>query len=386
MTNFLPRFALKPFILASACVALSGCGVDCDKEYAKGRKAFDERSYELAADSFRKVVQERPRDVDALFMLARAEFNLGHMNEAYRALKAAAVTNGSDPDILELSGQVAFYLNDYAAAEKYYSALALDSSRAPALRAVGWSGLGVIDFMRIGNNPEASVYRDSARVKFLKALELDYRSSSSRYNLARLYRDSFNYLDVAKEQFEYFVHLEKDDLNRVRQVREKILPSLKEDIAKRKASLPGISRRDPVASTELLRKADAFFAKKDYPKAREMYSKALSKDSFSYPAAVGLARSIDIPGAKKTEKADALEAYKRACSIRPISAECFISAGNLAYDIGKVALAAELYSRALALNPSNKNVLGRLVSCMEKSGNKAIAGIYSDYLKFLKSK
>ena len=386
MTNFLPRFALKSFLFAATSAAFVGCGVDCDKEYAKGCKAYEERNFKLAVSCLNNVVKERPHDVDALVMLARAEFSLANFVKAFEALKAASVTNSSDSDIIELLGKVAFYSRDYAAAEKYFSKLALDTSRPASIRAIGFSSLGVIDFMKIGSKLETSSYRDSARVKFLKAIELDYRNSPARYNLARLYRDSFNYLDIAKEQFEYFAHLEKDDVARVREVRESDIPSLKEDIAKRKSSLPGVSRRDPVACAEFLKKADVFFAKKEYDNAKKMYAKALDKDSSSYPAAIGLARSINIPGASKAALSDALEAYKRAYTIRPLSTESFVSAGDIAAHIGRAAFAVELYSRALALNPSNKSVLAKHISCLERTGSKSIAKIYSDYLSFLKSK
>ena len=388
MTKSSLRSALKALSFAVAAALLAGCGIDAGKEYAKGARAFADREYETALRHFGLVLKERPGDVDALVMLARCEFAHGRrLSAALSHLKDAAASNAFDSDIIELFAQIAFYSRDYASAEKHYSRLAADSSRPASVRAIGWAGLGVIDFMKIGQKADASsVYRDTARVKFLKAIELDARNASARYHLARLYRDSFNYLDVSKEQFEMFVYLEKDDVERLRKVREEIIPSLKDDIAKRAASLPGVSRKDPVACAEFLKKADQHYAKKDYKKSNALYSEALRRDPTSYAAAMGAVKTLHRPGASRRDLEAALEAYRKACSIRPTSIKTLTETGDLAVSMGKTALATELYSRALALTPSSRDVLGKYVACLARAGNRGAAAAYSGYLDFLGGK
>ena len=387
MTNFSLRFAHKALLFAVAAALVSGCGVNAENEYAKGMKAFSDRDYEIASRCFSNVIKERSRDIDALVMLARSEFGRGNLSSALEALKAAAVTNAADSDIVELFAQIAFYSNDYASAEKCYFQLAGDASRPADVRAVGWAGLGFIDFMKIGRASDAaSVYRDTARVKFLKAIKLDARNSSARYYLARLYRDSFNYLDMAKEQFEMFAYLEKDDAERIRKVREEILPSLRDDIAKRAASLPGVSRKDPVACAEFLKKADRHYAQAEYKKSKAMYSEALRRDPTSYAAAMGIVKSLHRPGVSKSDLEEAFEAYKKACLISPSSIKTLVGAGDFAVYLGKTASAGELYSRALALTPYSKEVLRKFVNSLSKSGNRGRAAVYSGYLEFLGGK
>lgn len=386
MTNSSLRFALKALPFAIAAALISGCGVNPEKEYAKGTKAFSDRDFKIASQSFRAVVKECPENVDALVMLARSEFAHGMVSSALEALNAAAASNGADSDIIELFAQIAFFTNDYASSEKHYLRLACDASRPKEVRAIGWAGLGVLDFKKIGQKADAaSICRDSARVKFLKAIDLDPRNTSARYHLARLYRDSFNYLDMAKEQFEMFAYLEKDDAEKIRKVRDEIIPSLKAEIANRAASLPGVSRKDPVACAEFLKKADLQYAK-DYKKAKVMYSEAFRRDPTSVAAAMGIIKTLHRQGASKSDLEEALEVYKKACSISPSSIKLLVATGDLAVSLGKSALAVELYSRALALTPSSKDIVRKLVNSLSKSGNRSLAAVYSGYLEFLSGK
>ena len=60
MTNFSLRFALKALPFAIAAALISGCGGNPEKEYAKGTKAFSDRDFKIASQSFRAVVMYCP--------------------------------------------------------------------------------------------------------------------------------------------------------------------------------------------------------------------------------------------------------------------------------------------------------------------------------------
>ena len=182
-----------------------------------------------------------------------------------------------------------------------------------------------------------------------------------------------------------FAYLEKDDAEKIRKVRDEIIPSLKAEIANRAASLPGVSRKDPVACAEFLKKADLQYAK-DYKKAKVMYSEAFRRDPTSVAAAMGIIKTLHRPGASKSDLEEALEVYKKACSISPSSIKLLVGTGDLAVSLGKSALAVELYSRALALTPSSKDIVRKLVNSLSKSGNRSLAAVYSGYLEFLSGK
>ena len=76
----------------------------------------------------------------------------------------------------------------------------------------------------------------------------------------------------------------------------------------------------------------------------------------------------------------ALENYKLACSLRPGAVSTFIEAATLATRLGLYAQAAEIYSRALAANPSSKDAIDGLIRSLRKVGNKTqVAQAYQLY-------
>ena len=378
--NFLPQSALKSLILAASLVFLFGCGIDPDKEFTQGTKAFENADYSLAVKRFRNVVTQSPDNVDALVYLARSEFALARLDEAAKALEKASITNGGDADIIELSAQIAFFNKDYKLATKHYARLASDPNFDAQTRSKGWAGLGVIDFMMINLHPEVLRYRHESRVKFLQAIVLDRRNPSARYYLGRLYRDTFHYLEAAKDEFDVFVHLSDSVDNRVKKVKNEVLPMLKEEIL-RSSSIS--SRVDSPICASFLKQGDDAFRSKNWKSAITSYLKAFKSDSGSFPAAIGLARAYARSNRSKLERTEAMKMYLSACKLRPSAIAIYIESAQFALSVGNVATAVELYSRALAANPTSKSAVDGLVLALTKSGDTQAASVYRGYLRTL---
>lgn len=380
MTNSSPRYALKLFAALAAAAALTGCGSDPAKEYGKGRTAFDNAEYTEAVECFTKVLETEPGNVDALVMLARSEFALGDLAAAKAALNKAALTNKDDVDVIELTAQIAFFQKDYKLASRSYARIASDMSLDAATRSIGWTGMGIVDFVMIGLAPDVTRYRHESRVKFLQAVVLDRRNASARYHLGRLYRDTFQYLDAAKDEFSAYVHLEPVVDDRVRKIKDDVLPSLKKEIA---MNSEPTSHVDSPACAAFLKTGDAAFRKKQWKSAITAYSKALKKDPSSFPAAAGLARSYARSDRNKFERDEAMDAYLKACKIRPSAISLYLEAADHAVRTGKFATAVELYSRALAANPSSKPAVEGLISSLTRTGDTLAASVYRGYLRTL---
>lgn len=381
--NFLQQSALKSYFVLALAISLSGCSISSDpvKDYEKGKVAFENAEYKMAAECFTEVIEKAPENIDAYVMLARSEFALGNLDAAATALNKAAKTNGDDIDIIELSAQIAFYRKDYKLATKSYARLASNTNLDPSARSIGWTGLGIVDFVRIDDDKNSSRYHE-ARVKFLQAITLDARNASARYYLGCLYRDTFQYLEAARDQFRAFIYLEKDDTKRVKYVQNVILTSLNEEIKKR--SEPNIARIDTVGCASMLKKGDDFFKRKKYKDAITSYMKALKSNPVSYAAAIGLARAYARVNRSRQDNDRTLDAYLVACKIRPSEINTHIEAGDFALRIGKSATAVELYSRALASSPTSVKSVQGLINAFDKSHNDSqAASVYRGYLRTL---
>lgn len=380
MTNSSRQFALKSFAASLLLVILCGCGSDPAKEYKKGEVAFENSDYNTAVERFSSVLETSPDNVDALVMLARSEFALAHLDKADDALNRASATNGTDADIIELKAQIAFYRKDYKAATGYYAQLASNPDFDDETRSRGWTGLGAVDFFMIGLHPDVQRYRHESRVKFLQAVILDRRNASARYHLGRLYRDTFQYLEAAKDEFDIYVHLQPVVDKRVKRIRDEVLPSLKDEIARN--SVP-TSRVDSPACASFLKQGDDAYRRKNWKAAVTAYSKAYKKDSGSFPAVVGLARSYAHSARTAFNRDQALKMYLVACKVRPSAIGTYIEAGDYAVMVGKPATAVELYSRALASNPESKPAVKGLILALTKSGDSQAASVYRGYLRTL---
>ena len=370
MTSFSRSSALSAAALA---LAVAGCGPkDGVKEYEAGRAAYEARSCEKAERLFAKSLQYAPENVDALVMLASVQRDLGKMSEAAETIAKAEALSPGSADVVLLDAEIAFHLSDYARSAKLFRDVAEDAEATPEARSLGWTGLGIVEM--------TSEHRDLARIAFLRAIRLDRRNPSARYHLGLLYRgDSFGYLDAALEQFDVFVRLGEKADPRAQHAQRVIIPGIKEDIARRAASRRGVEKRDAAASAAALARAAAAMKKGNYKTARSEYEAAYRADVLSYPAALGLAKAWEKTDTTNTGRQRTLDWYKEACSLKPGAISTFLAAGELAAKMGQHATAAELYSRAVAANPSDISAIDGLIRALRRTGSGKVADAYQSY-------
>ena len=370
--SFLQSSALK---CASAVLAAAilGCGPrDGSKEFCAGKEAYELRDLKRAEKLFERSVVLAPQDADRLLYLARTELELGELAKAQEAIGRAAENSDGDADVALLKSQVAWHAKDYAAASGGFADIANDSKLEASVRAQGWAGLGVVE-MTCDNH-------HLARVAFLRAIRLDRRNAAAWYHLGLLYRDGFRYLEAALEQFEIFVRLEQEASPRVQKVQRTIIPGLKEEIARAAAERPGAAKRNSSVCATLIAEAETAQKKGNAKGAREAYQKALVADPLSYPAALGLAKAWEKTDASKAGQQKAFENYKIACMLRPSAVSTFLTAGALAAKLGLTLQAVEIYSRAVAANPTSLEAIDGLIRALRKSGGKdKVAEAYQQY-------
>ena len=364
--NFSLSSAGKGAAVALAAV-LVGCGGadNGDRDFADGKAAYELRDLKKAEKLLEKSRAAAPEDVDRLLYVARVKLDLGDLAAAQEAVSKAAALADGDADVALLEAQIAWHARDYAAAAEGFSALAADAKLAADVRAEGWAGLGIVEMTR--NN------RDLARVAFLRAIRADRRNAAAWYHLGLLYRDAFGYPEAALEQFEVFVRLEASASPRVQKVQRTIIPALKESVAQRLTDRPGASKRDSAASAASIAKAEAALKKSAVKTALQAYQAAVAADALSYPAALGLAKTLLKADSSKAGQEKALAGYQAACALRPSAISTYLEAGALAAKLGRPAQALEIYSRAVAASPTSAEALDGLIRALRKTGSGAKA-------------
>lgn len=358
-----------------ACAAVCGCAKkDGSAEFAEGRAALESKEPGLAAKLFDESLVYAPNNVDALVLLARARLELGELPAAKAAVEKARVLAGDDVDVVLLGAQIAYHQRDFDAAETAYRSIADNGKLSAELRAEAMSGIGVIEY-------GANNY-DLARIAFFRAIRLDRKCLVAYYHLGRLYRDGFGYPEAALDAFEKFAYLGDGADERVRKVQRTFIPELKESNARAAAARPGAAKRNSAACAAAIAKAEAALKKggKSIKEAIGFYQQALAADPLSYPAALGLAKTLLRTDTSKNGLIRAFESYKQACSLNPNAVPTFLSAGDLAARLGYNAQAVEIYSRAVAADPSNQSALDGLIRSLRKVGGKQkIAAAYQAY-------
>ena len=360
--------------LAVGCAPSDGV-----KELEQGKAAYEVRDLRKAEKLLEKSASCAPQDVDRLLLVTRVKLDLGDLPAAREWMARARRLAGGDSDVRMLDAQIAWHSKDYSRASETFTALANEKGLSPELRAAALAGLGVVEMTC--ENP------DLARIAFLSAIRLDRRNAAAWYHLGLLYRDGFGYLEAALEQFEIFVRLEASASPRVQKVQRTVIPALKELIARAAADRPGASKRDSAACASALAKAEAAMKKGAAKEALKGYQTAYAADPLSYPAALGLAKAWLKADTGRNGQAKALEAYKIACSLRPSAVSTFLAAGALAARLGYQAVAVQVYSRALAANPTSTEAADGLIRALRRVGSKtSLAQAYQRYRDLLQTK
>lgn len=372
------------FVSPLALLVLSGCGGGDAAEFERGTTALELGDLKKAERCFEACVASAPQDVERVLYLARTELALGEIVKAQELAQRALTLDPAAGDVRLLAAQIAYHAKDEARSAELFSALAAEAHEPAAVRAEALAGLGVVEMSR-GN-------LHLARIAFLRALQLDRRNAAARYHLGLLYRDGLErngsgYLESALEQFEFFVRLEAESSPRVQQVQRTVIPAVKDAIAKAAASRPGVSKRDSAASAAHMAKADAAFKKGTFKTALKSYQDALTADPLSYPAALGLAKCLEKTETTRDGLLKTFEAYRTACTLRPGATAVYLTTGALALRIGQAAQAVEIYSRAVAFNPTSLDAIDGLIRALRKTGSRnSVANAYQAYRDSVVSK
>lgn len=353
-------------------LSLVGCGPDDGvAEREEGIAAFEVNDFGRAEKKFTESLALDSDNPDTLIYLARIKIEQGELAAARDFIRRAQVRAMEDIDVRLLSAQLAWHAKDYAESIRLYSAISTDMKLGPELRSRGWTGVAIVE-MTCDN-------KHLARAAFLHALRLDPRNPSARYHLGLLYRDNFGYYEAALDQFDCFVRLETVADPRVQRTQRTIIPELKDKIASIAAERPGVGKRDAAACSSALAKAEAAMKKKQVKAASQAYQEALKADPLSYPAALGLAKSLAAVDAKKS-----YENYRLACTLSPSAIATHLTTAALAAKMGRHAEAMEIYSRALAVSPASLTALDGLITELRKLGNKGqVVKAYQGYRDFV---
>ena len=343
---------------------MTGCGPnDGVKELEQAKAAYDVHDVKKAEKLFEKSLSLAPQDVDRLLYLARVKIDLGEMSAAKDLTDRAAALAGDACDVEMLASQIAWHAKDYKRAAEGFGRLAADASLDASVRSQAEAGLGIVEMTC--NNIHL------ARISFLRAIRLDRRNAAAWYHLGLLYRDGFGYLEAALEQFDIYVRLEVEASPRVQKVQRTVIPGLKEAISHAATDRPGASKRDSSSCSTALAKADEAWKSGNYKTARQAYQDAVRADALSYPATLGLAKAWAKTDTTKDGLQKAFESYKAACMLSPSAVATFLATGALAMQLGYVSQAVEIYSRAVAANPSSIDAIDGLIRALRKVGGKA---------------
>ncbi len=367
-----------PSALASLALALLvGCGPsDGSRELAAGRAAYEAGNLEKAGALLLKSERLNATNADTQVCLALVNLRKGALAEAEAHIERAEALAGGDVDVRLLGAQIAWHRQDAQKALRLFASVAEDASLDAALRARGWTGLGIAQM--------TSDAYDLARISFLRAIRLDRMNASARYHLGHLYRYApFAYPEMSLEQFEIFVRLAKESDARVQKTLSAIIPSLKDAIAQSTMDVPGAATRNSSASAAALSRAEKAWKKGSYAAAAAAYREAFSADPLAYPAAVGLARALAKTATTAAGRKQALDCYRKACALRPSAVSTLIEAGDLAERLGQVATARGIFSRAVAANPASPDAIDGLIRALRKAGDKSAAAAYQSYRETL---
>ncbi len=338
-------------LLAPAFLLLGGgCGHQSGQGAVReGLEAFREHNFEKAAAQFSRAAKRITDSPELYYNLGRAYQELGQMEPAREALEAALELRPGYADALTSLGQVAYHQNDLPLAAQSLER-ALEGTDSATERARILNSLSLV---------QTGLERpDLARLCLLRALKADRRYAPAHYNLATCYRDVFNLHEEALDHFEIFVrlvsakdpHYEKASVNikRLRLVIERARTDEMERI-----------RRDPATAARHLQEGVRLQIDKQYPRAIRAYREALAADPLTFSAAFGLALSHRVLG----QRAEAVEAFKRAAEISPGHQDSYYQAADLALQLRQTAEAAKILDRAIArspLNPANAELMARI--------------------------
>ena len=370
-----PHIMRRTIFALSMLSVLAGCVPEDDgsADFEKGVAAFEARDLRAAATSFGAAANKNATNLAARVKLALVNIQLGEIPAAKAAVESALALAPSSAEVKLIDGQVAYLAKDYVRAKKDFDDVAASKQLEPSIRSQALSSRAVLEI--------AESNFDCARLTLWRAVRLDRKNAAAWYHLGYLSRDTYRFEDAALEQFEMAGRLMKDP-KRARAIAREVIPTLRNSIRSKFASVPGAAQRNPGAAAELVSQAEAML-KKDPKKARALFAEAYAKDPLSYAAAWNHAKLSIVAAKTDADTMKALDAFQNAIDQRPNSQDTYRTAAQAALNRGKPMCASKFLSQALAHDPENKRTLEMYVQTLRRLGKQKEAKLYDSYLKEL---
>jgi len=327
-------------LLGAGGLLLGGCGSDSSGQSAlrEGMAAFNEKNYAAAITHLTRATQRITSSADLYYHLGCAHLEKGEPEPAAAAFIAALELNPKHGESLAGLGQVAFYKKDLSKARDYFrqalaSTVSSDDAKASILNGLALAEAGLQRY-------------DLARLYLLEAQQASPKYAPSLYNLASLYRDTYNLREEALDQFEMYVRIaDKKDpyldkgANNVKRLRLNMERTRGEEM--------DALRRDPEAAAKLLHEGIAAHSSKQFAKAIKCYRDALAADPLAFNAAFGMGMVYKRQG----QRAESMEAFKRAAAINPCHQDSYLQSAELAVQLKRYDEAEKILDRAIARSP-----------------------------------
>lgn len=328
------------FSLTALVLLVGGCGSNSGQSAQKqGVDAFNEKNYAVAITHFTRATRRITDSADLYYNLGLAHLYQGEIEPATEAFNTALELAPNHGEAIACLGQIAYLQNDLHKAtalfEQALAAATSDTSKARNLNALGLAESGRERY-------------DLARLHLLHAIKLNRQYAPAFYNLASLYLDKFNLREEALDNFELYLHIadkgEKHYEKAMKQAKR-----LRDNLVRTQAEERDGVQRDPAAAATLLQEGVRLQSIRQYPKAIKAYRDALAEDPLTFSAAFGLAMVFKAQG----QRAEAMEAFKRATEISPNHQDSYFEAAELALQLKRYAEAAKILDRAIARSPYN---------------------------------
>ena len=265
--------------------------------------------------SYRAVLQENPRQPDALYLLGVLALQTGNAQPALRLFREALAVRPGDPEVLNMCGEAQQELGDFAAAiASYREALEGNPEHAGA-----WNNLG--------NACRSAGRHDEAIDAYRRALAVKPDLPMAHNNLGVVLRDTGR-IEEALRQFERAI-------------------ALVPDYAEAYTNLGNVLERLGRIGDAVARHEKAVALRPDYVQAR-----------------CNLANALRLAGRRE----EAIRQYKQAIAQRPSLALAHCGLGIVYDEAGQPAQAIERYERALELQPDFPEALNNLGNALDEMG------------------
>lgn len=337
-------FLILAGLLADGCGSKSG-----QSDLQQGMAAFNAKDYAAAIPLFTRASKRITDSAELYYTLGVSHLYLGELEPAQAAFTAALELKPGHSEATACLGQVAYLQNDLPKATACYrQALATAASEGGKARIL--TALALAESGR--------ELHDLARLHLLRAQKADRLYAPALYNLASLYRDKFNLREEALDNFEMYLRIaDKSEKHYEKAVNQ--IKRLRDNLERTRAAEAEALRRDPAAAARLMQEGMRLQFAKQYAKSVKAYRDALAEDPLTFNAALGLATVYKAQG----QRAEAMEAFKRAAEINPNHQDSYFEAAELALQLRRYAEAAKILDRAIArspFNPANAELMARI--------------------------